>query len=136
MVIYIRNKCKKCPDKIRGKCCYYSVWIDNHLIRLYKLPCILLNEKTGRCEKYSRHKNRKKYSCLSIRQMRKLGSLPKGCLYDKEGEAKQEEPFPENFPEKLKVRYHAWNNTDLETIKKFFEPSLKSIKKFKRPKNI
>lgn len=70
--------CKNCL--IRGKCCYFSILIENHNILLPNHPCKFLDLEKLECTVHSTRFTRNKF-CLTVEQGKQRGCLPIECPY-------------------------------------------------------
>jgi len=85
------NLCKKCPDEIRGKCCFYNIELEGFNVILLNQHCKHLNLKTMRCKDYKHRLEINPY-CLQGKDMFNTGSLPQGCLYLKDHPEREKNP--------------------------------------------
>lgn len=74
-----RNLCLTCPSDVRGLCCYYSVTVKGVQI-VCDQHCQFLDVKTGMCSVY-KDRFEQNEECLTLEEMKSLGSLPKQCPY-------------------------------------------------------
>lgn len=111
------NLCDKCPDGVRGYCCFYNIELEGHNLILLNQPCKFLDIDTMRCTIYEKRKELNPL-CLSIDDgsIVDTGSLPKGCLYLKECPELEKNPkvdpreVIDTLSPKSVIEYNIWNN--------------------------
>lgn len=75
-----RNLCEKCPNNIKGLCCYISTLVDGYNIILPKQPCKFLDLETKTCTVH-KERFRKNRRCSPIDIAIRDGGYPEGCAY-------------------------------------------------------
>jgi len=74
-----KNLCIYCPPEIRGWCCHHEGLVKGFRI-VGDDHCEFLDEQTGKCTVYQT-RFEKNHDCLTIEEMKKLGTLPRKCPY-------------------------------------------------------
>lgn len=117
-----KNICKKCPEGIRGLCCYYNIVIEGYNLILLNQPCKYLDLKTMRCKDF-KHRTQINPYCLHGKEMFNKGCLPKGCLYLKDHPEREKNPkidihevIDKLSPQSI-MKWNVWNN--ISNIEKF-----------------
>ena len=118
----IEKLCNKCPDGIRGLCCFYNIEIEGFNLILSNQHCPYLNLETMKCKDYEYRTEIYPY-CLHGDKMFNNGGLPKGCLYLKGHPEREKNPKIDirdivyKLSPKGIMEYNIWNN--ISNIERF-----------------
>jgi len=100
------NLCLKCPDEIRGKCCYYTYTAyttsNEKCFILLKHYCPYLNPETKKCNIFKERFKINPY-CANIKTSIELGGLIEGCKYLKKHKKQlKESPVSLQIPKNIR----------------------------------
>ena len=74
-----KNFCSLCPPDVRGLCCYESVFVKGVQI-VVDHHCEFFDDEARKCTVFKERFERAPW-CLTVEEMKKLGTLPRKCPY-------------------------------------------------------